>query len=200
MDTPGVPSSDVAFTASVKRIQSERGSRRSYARIEEHGGWATGLTPELTAFVAARDSFFFATASAAGQPYIQHRGGPPGFLRVLDDVTLGFADFTGNQQYITLGNLAENDRALVFMIDYTIQRRVKLWVRAQVTTDAATIRSLQISSSTDEATQAIVLHLLAWDENCSQHIPQLVSTEKVEAYLASLHARIAELEAQLRKR
>lgn len=199
MTSGPAPSSDVAFTPSVKRIQSERGSRRSYARMEERGGWETTVTPNLAAFIAERDSFFLATANAAGQPYIQHRGGPPGFLRVIDDTTLGFADLAGNKQFITLGNLAENDRAFVFLIDYTAQRRVKLWVRARVANDAATIDSVRVPNSTAKADQAIVLQLVAWDENCPQHIPQLVSTEKVEAYLASLHARIAELEAELRK-
>ncbi len=198
MNTGPAPSSDVAFTPSVKRIQTERGSRRSYARIEERGGWETTVTPELAAFIAARESFFLATANASGQPYIQHRGGPPGFLRVLDERTLGFADLTGNKQYITLGNLAENDRAFVFLIDYTTQRRVKLWVRAEVAADAATIEALHVPHATGKADQAIVLHLVAWDENCPQHIPLLVSAEKVEAHLASLHARIAELEAELR--
>jgi predicted pyridoxine 5'-phosphate oxidase superfamily flavin-nucleotide-binding protein len=199
MDTQPAASSDVAFTPSVKRIQSERGSRRSYARMEERGGWETTVTPELAAFIAARDSFFFATANAAGQPYIQHRGGPPGFLRVIDERTVGFADLAGNKQYITLGNLAENDRAFMFLIDYAAQRRVKLWGRARVATDAATIQSLRVAQSPERADQAIVMQLVAWDENCPQHIPQLVSADKVEAHLASLHARIAELESQLRK-
>jgi predicted pyridoxine 5'-phosphate oxidase superfamily flavin-nucleotide-binding protein len=199
MDTGSAPSSDVAFTPSVKRVQSERGSRRSYARLEERGGWETTVTPELAAFIAERDSLFLATANASGQPYIQHRGGPPGFLRVIDDTTLGFADLAGNKQFITLGNLAENDQAFVFLIDYVAQRRLKLWVRARVANDAATIESLRAPNGTAKADQAIVMHLVAWDENCPQHIPQLMSTEKVEAYLASLHARIAELEAELRK-
>jgi predicted pyridoxine 5'-phosphate oxidase superfamily flavin-nucleotide-binding protein len=177
------PSSDVAFTASVKRIQADRGSRQSYARMEERGGWETVITPELAAFIAERDSFFFATANAAGQPYVQHRGGKPGFLHVIDETTLAFADVVGNKQFITLGNLAENDRAFVFLMDYLNQRRVKLWVRARVTDDAT-----------------IVLHLVAWDENCPQHIPQLIHTEKVEGHIAALQARIAELEAQLRGR
>jgi hypothetical protein len=199
MDSGPAPSSDVAFQPSVKRIQSERGSRRSYARLEERGGWEAMVTPDLAAFVGERDSLFLATANAAGQPYIQHRGGPPGFLRVIDATTLGFADLTGNKQFITLGNLAENDQAFVFLIDYVAQRRVKLWVRARVANDAATIESLRPPNVTAKADQAIILHLVAWDENCPQYIPQLVSTAKVEGYLASLHARIAELEAELRK-
>jgi uncharacterized protein len=193
------PSSDVAFTASVKRIQAERGSRNSYARMEERGGWDTSITPDLAAFIAERDSFFFATASAEGQPYVQHRGGKPGFLQVIDETTLGFADVVGNKQYITLGNLAENDRAFVFLMDYLNQRRVKLWVRASVTTDAAVLASLPPPDS-GKVEQAIILRLVAWDENCPQHIPQLIHTAKVEGHIAALQARIAELEAQLRKR
>ena len=191
--------SDVAFTPAVKRIQEERGSRRSYARIEERGGWETTVTPELAAFIAERDSFFFATANAGGQPYIQHRGGKPGFLHVIDESTLGFADVLGNKQYITLGNLAENDQAFVFLMDFLNQRRVKLWVRGRVTTDAATLASLPAPVE-GKVEQAIILRLVAWDENCPQHIPQLIHTAKVEAHIAGLQARIAELEAQLRQR
>ena len=190
--------SDVAFTPSVKQIQSERGSRRSYARLEERGGWETIVTPELAAFIAERDSFFLATANAAGQPYIQHRGGAPGFLHVIDETTLGFADVAGNKQYITLGNLAENDQAFVFLIDYLNQRRVKLWVRSRGATDPSTLLSLPAPVD-GKAEQAIILHLVAWDENCPQHIPQLIHTSKVEDHIAALQARIAELEAQLRK-
>jgi uncharacterized protein len=189
--------SDVAFTASVKQIQTERGSRRSYARLEERGGWSTAITPEIAAFIAERDSFFLATASAAGQPYVQHRGGKPGFLHVIGESTLGFADVAGNKQYITLGNLAENDRALVFLMDYLNGRRVKLWVRAHVTTDAATLRSLPAPVE-GKAEQAIIMQLVARDENCPQHIPQLISAEKVQGHIESLQARIADLEAQLR--
>jgi hypothetical protein len=150
--------------------------------MEERGGWATTITPELAAFIAERNSFFLATASASGQPYIQHRGGPPGFLRVVDESTLEFTELIGNKQYITHGNLAENDQAMLFLIDYVAQRRVKIFVRASVTPN-----------------ETISMRVAAWDENCPQHIPQLISAEKVEGYLASLHARIAELEAQLRK-
>ena len=197
MESDRAPSSDVAFTPTVKRIQEERGSRRSYARIEARGGWETTVTPDLAAFIAERDSSL-ATANAAGQPYIQHRGGKPGFLHVIDESTLGFADVLGNKQYITLGNLEENDQAFVFLMDFLNQRRVKLWVRARVTTDATTIAALPPVDGKVE--QAIILRLVAWDENCPQHIPQLIHTAKVEAHIAGLHARIAELEAQLRKR
>ena len=107
-------SSDVAFTSSVKAVQARKGSRRSYERMEEKGSWESRITPDLAGFIASQTSVFLATANAAGQPYIQHRGGPPGFLRVLDDKTIGFVDFAGNRQYITQGNLAENAKARYF--------------------------------------------------------------------------------------
>ena len=129
------PTTDVAFTAAVKALQSRRGSRAAYARLEERGGWSATITEDLAAFIADRDSFYLATANAAGQPYIQHRGGPRGFLRVLDDRTLGFADFRGNRQYITAGNLAENDRAFIFLMDYENRQRIKMWGRARVVDD-----------------------------------------------------------------
>src|ERR1700674_2613236 len=126
------PSSDVAFTASVKALQERRGSRKAYRRMEERGGWETRVTPELAAFLGERDSAYLATANSAGQPYIQHRGGPKGFIRVLDDKTLGFADFAGNKQYITISNLAGNDRAYLFLLDFANRQRIKLWGRARV--------------------------------------------------------------------
>jgi predicted pyridoxine 5'-phosphate oxidase superfamily flavin-nucleotide-binding protein len=127
-----VPTSDIAFTPAVKAEQARRGSRQGYARMEEKGGWRSAITPDLAEFIAERDSFYLATASADGQPYVQHRGGPPGFLRALDERTLGFADFRGNRQYISAGNLAENPRAFIFLMDYPNRRRIKLWGRAEV--------------------------------------------------------------------
>src|SRR5215467_3018011 len=127
MDTTQTYSSDVAFTATVKAIQERKGSRRSYARMEEKGGWETTITADLAQFIAAQTSIFFATANAEGQPYIQHRGGPPGFLHVLDEQTIGFADFAGNRQYITQGNLADNPKAYLFLIDYAHRQRIKIW-------------------------------------------------------------------------
>src|SRR5262245_25782395 len=125
------PSSDVAFTPAVKAVQARRGSRQRYAKTEEKGGWRTTMTPDLAGFLAEVRSFYLATASADGQPYVQHRGGPPGFLRVVDERTLGFADFKGNRQYITTGNLAENGKAFIFIMDYAERRRVKMWGRAR---------------------------------------------------------------------
>src|SRR5205814_7818353 len=127
-----IPSSDVAFSETVKAIQARKGSRRAYERMEERGGWQTRITPELAGFIEAQTSVFLATANRDGQPYIQHRGGPPGFLKVLDEQTVGFADFSGNRQYSTLGNLADNPKAHLFIIDYLHRRRVKIWGEARV--------------------------------------------------------------------
>lgn len=128
-------SSDVGFTPAVKAVQEHKGSRQSYARMEESGSWKTQLTADLRALIQAQTSVFLATASPQCQPYIQHRGGPPGFLTVLNDETLGFVDFVGNRQYITLGNLAENPKAHLFLIDYAHRKRVKIWGEARVVED-----------------------------------------------------------------
>jgi predicted pyridoxine 5'-phosphate oxidase superfamily flavin-nucleotide-binding protein len=168
------PSSDVAFSPAVKAAQAQRGSREAYARMEARGGWPVSISAELAAFIGATRSFFLATASADGQPYLQHRGGPPGFLHVLDDHTLGFADFRGNRQYITTGNLAENPRVCLFLMDYGEQRRVKIWGRARVDTDPVLIARLFPDDYDAKAEQAIVIEVDAWSENCSQHIPHLV--------------------------
>jgi predicted pyridoxine 5'-phosphate oxidase superfamily flavin-nucleotide-binding protein len=189
---------DVAFTPSVKAVQERRGSRRTYARLDENGGWNNTVTPALAAFIAQRDSLFFATASAAGQPYVQHRGGPRGFLRILDERTLGFADFRGNRQYITVGNLAENERAFMFLIDYEKQRRIKLWGRARVVeNDAALLDKLMPEGYRARPEQAILFTLEAWDANCPQHIPRLYAEEDVARIVGELEARIAALEAQV---
>ena len=128
-------SSDVAFSPSIKAVQARKGSRQAYGRREEHGSWPTRITPDLAAFIEAQTSVFLATASVEGQPYIQHRGGPAGFLRVLDARTIGFVDFSGNRQFITQGNLAENPKAHLFLMDYAQRRRIKLWGEAQVVED-----------------------------------------------------------------
>jgi uncharacterized protein len=191
------PSSDVAFTPAVKAIQERRGSRKAYKRVEDKGGWRTTVTPELAAFLAERDSAYLATANAAGQPYIQHRGGPKGFIRVIDEKTLGFVDFTGNQQYITTGNLAENDRAFIFLMDYAERRRVKLWGRARVVEDdPELIKRLMPDHYDGHPLQAIVFTLEAWDVNCPQHIPQKIDAADVKAVLDKLNRRIADLEAE----
>jgi len=192
--------SDVAFTDTVKRIQAERGSRRSYERLERSmGGFPDSITPELAAFIAERDSMYLATANAAGQPYVQHRGGPPGFVKVLDAHTLAFADFTGNKQYITTGNLAENDRAFLFLMNYAERERMKIWGRARVVTDdAALFERLADPSYGARVEQAIVFDVEAWNANCPQHIPQLVHASDVEPVVTALRDRVAYLEATLR--
>lgn len=187
-----IPTSDIAFTDAVKALQTERGSRAAYARMEQRGGFRSAITPELIAFLATTDTAFLATANAAGQPYAQHRGGPPGFIRAIDHKTLGFADFTGNRQYITAGNLVENSRAFLFLIDYASRQRVKLWGKARVSHDPALIANLMPDGYRAEPEQAILFEVTAWDRNCPQHIP----VKHGLATLAALHDRIAELEAE----
>jgi predicted pyridoxine 5'-phosphate oxidase superfamily flavin-nucleotide-binding protein len=186
------------FTPEVRSFQERRGSRAHYAKVEEGGGFRTTITPELAAFVAERDSFYLATANAEGQPYIQHRGGPPGFIRVLDEKTLAFVDFRGNRQYITSGNLAVNDRAFIFLMDYSHKRRIKLWGRAKIVDDdPELIAKLFPVGYRARAEQAIVFTIDAWDPNCSQHIPHLVPADEMQATVAGLRRRIQELEDEL---
>jgi predicted pyridoxine 5'-phosphate oxidase superfamily flavin-nucleotide-binding protein len=192
--------SDVAFTEAVKRVQGERGSRRSYAKMEDQrGGFASEITSEIAAYIAKRDSAYLATASASGQPYVQHRGGPAGFLKVLDSKTLAFADFVGNRQYITTGNLAENDRAFLFLINYAERERVKIWGRAHIVTDDLSLFG-QLADPNYEARieQAIVFRVVAWDINCPQHIPRLVHAEGQEQTIEGLQRRVRYLEETLR--
>ena len=195
-----IPSSDVAFSETVKATQARKGSRRAYERVEERGGWQTRITPELAGFIEAQTSVFLATASREGQPYIQHRGGPPGFLKVLDEQTVGFADFSGNRQYITLGNLADNPKAHLFLIDYVHRRRVKIWGEARVVEgDAALIENLMPKGYEARAEQAILFTVTAWDSNCRQHIPQRFEAADVAAALDERDRRIAELEAEVKR-
>lgn len=196
-DAPPPPASDVAFTASVKAVQERHGSREDYRWIEEGGGWRTLVTPELASFISRQDSVYFATANARGQPYVQHRGGPPGFLHVLDEKTLAFADFHGNRQFISTGNLIENDQALLFLIDYATRRRIKLWGRARaVEDDAELLARLMPGGYRARALQAIVFTLVAWDVNCDKHIPQKFPAAEVTRTVNELRARIAQLEAE----
>jgi hypothetical protein len=191
-------SSDVAFTPAVKAIQARKGSREAYARVEQHGGWRTEVDDQLTAFLAAQESMFLATASADGQPYIQHRGGPKGFINIPDKHTLAFADYSGNRQYITQGNLSENPKAHIFLIDYARRRRVKIWGEVRVVDDdPALLKSLMPQGYKARPEQVILFRIAAWDTNCPQHIPQKFDAADVAAALASRDARIAELEAAL---
>ena len=191
-------SSDVAFTPAVKAIQTRKGSRDGYAQVEENGGWRTEVDERLAAFLAETDSFYFATASADGQPYIQHRGGPKGFVKVLDKNTLAFADYAGNRQYVTQGNLSENPRAYIFLMDYTHRRRIKIWGEARmVDDDPALTRSLMPQGYKARPEQVVLFRISAWDTNCPQHIPQKFDAADVAQALAVRDQRIAELEAEL---
>lgn len=184
---------DVAFTSAVRAAQSHKGSAEIYADIV----MPNALDDELMQFIAGVRSFYLGTASAAGQPYIQHRGGPPGFLKPLDARTLGFADFRGNRQYITTGNLSENPRAFLFLMDYYHRIRIKIWGRAVVENDPDLIAALLPEAYPARAEQAIRFHIDAWDSNCPQHIPQMFFSFQVAGLLAARDSRIAELEAQL---
>ena len=191
-------SSDVAFTPAVKAIQTRKGSRKAYADVEERGGWRSEIDENLAAFLAEANSLYFATASANGQPYIQHRGGPKGFVRVLDKNTLAFADYRGNRQYITQGNLSENPKAYIFVMDYVHRRRVKIWGEARVVNDdPALLQSLMPQGYKARPEQVILFRISAWDTNCQQHIPQKFDSADVAAAISSRDARIAELEAEL---
>ena len=200
MDTIQSYSSDVAFTPSVKAVQTRKGSRHSYGRMEERGAWQTCITPELAGFIEAQTSIFFATANAEGQPYIQHRGGPAGFLRVLDDKTIGFADFSGNRQYITQGNLADNPKAHLFLIDYADRSRVKIWGEARVIEgDADLTVKLMPDGYNARPEQVILFTVSAWDANCPQHIPQRFEAADVATALAERDQRIKALEAEIER-
>ena len=193
-------SSDVAFTPAVKSIQARKGSRGAYARVEQNAGWRTDIDENLAAFLADANSLYFATASADGQPYIQHRGGPKGFIKILDSKTLAFADFSGNRQYLTQGNLSENPNAHIFLMDYAHRRRVKIWGEARVVEDdPALLASLMPQGYKARPEQVILFTISAWDTNCPQHIPQKFDAADVAAALASRDARIAELEAELQR-
>jgi hypothetical protein len=191
------PASDIAFTSSVKAQQDRRGSRAQYERMEKLRGWSSTITPDLAAQIMDARSFYLATANAEGQPYIQHRGGPTGFLHILDDKRIAFADYAGNKQYITIGNLAENAKAYIFIMDYVHQRRVKLWGTAKVVEDDEALLSQLIDPDyRAKPERAIVFTVEAWDRNCPQHIPRMLPFEDVAEAIGRLQTRIADLEAE----
>ncbi|MEQ8807223.1 MAG: pyridoxamine 5'-phosphate oxidase family protein [Rhodospirillales bacterium] len=170
--------------------------------MEDKGGWADRVTDDLAAFIAARDSFYLATATADGQPYIQHRGGKPGFLKVLDDRTLAFADFSGNRQYVTEGNLEDNPKAFLFLMDYPNRRRIKIWGTARMVEDdpalIARLADADYTAGTPE--RAVVFEIAAWDVNCPQHIMPRFTEADIARAVQPLHDRIRELEAALAAR
>jgi len=190
--------SDIGFTPAVKAVQSRKGSRRGYAHMETTSGWQSDITPDLAAFISAQTSIFLGTASADGQPYIQHRGGPAGFLHVLDARTIAFVDFTGNRQYISQGNLAENPKAHLFLIDYAHAQRIKIWGTARVVEgDADMMTKLMPEGYRARPEQVILFTVASWDANCPQHIPQRFEAADVAAAIETRDKRIIELEALL---
>ena len=191
-------SSDVAFTPTVKSVQTRNGSRRAYAHMEESGSWETRINAELKEFIEAQTSVFLSTANGEGQPYIQHRGGPAGFLKVLDEKTIGFADFSGNRQFITQGNLADNNQAFLFLIDYAHRQRVKIWGTARVVEDdAELLAKLMPQDYKARPEQVILFTVSAWDANCPQHIPQRFEAADVAAALAERDKQIERLEQEI---
>lgn len=190
--------SDVAFTPSVKAKQEKRGSRAGYQKMEESGGWRSTIDDGLREFITARESFYLGSVSADGYPYMQHRGGKAGFLKILDDIRLAFADFAGNKQYITLGNLAENPKAFIFLMDYRNKRRVKIWGHAEVIEDDEELLESLVDPDYDgRPERAIMFTIEAWDSNCPQHIPQMWSESEIAPVVNTMNARIEDLEAEL---
>jgi uncharacterized protein len=188
--------SDIVFTPAARTAQVERGSARHYDKKTE-AGFPDRITAELAGFVAALDTAFLGTVSAEGAPYIQHRGGPRGFIKALDERTLAFADFAGNRQYITISNLAGNDRAFLFLLDFANRRRIKLWGRARVVEgDAALLERLVDPAYKARPERAIVFTVEAWDVNCSQHITERYTTAEVAEAVEGLRARLAALETE----
>ena len=191
-------SSDIAFTPAVKTIQTEKGSRSGYAKMEERSGWQTTVTSELTAFLSELDMFYLGTTNAEGQPYIQYRGGAPGFLKVIDEKTLGFADFGGNRQYITLGNLSDNPKAFIFLMDYANSRRIKIWGTARVVEDDPNLlERLQDPEYPGRVERAILFSIEAWDVNCPQHIHKRFPQVVVAPIIEKLQGQVQELQAKL---
>ncbi len=190
--------SDIAFTPTVKAIQTRKGSRHGYSRMEQRGSWQPSITAELKDFISNQTSFYMATANADGQPYIQHRGGPVGFLRVLDENTLAFVDFSGNQQFISQGNLSENPKVHLFLMDYTHRQRIKIWGEAKVVEgDARLMAQLMPANYNAKPEQVMVVFVTAWDANCPQHIPVKLDAATVKEAIDARDQRIQELEAEL---
>lgn len=195
-----VSPSDIVFTPSVKARQQENGSRAGYANFETARGWESRVTPILAEFIAAQTSFYMATANTQGQPYMQHRGGPRGFLHVLDDHTLAFADYAGNKQYITAGNLDDNPKAQLFLMDYANAQRVKIWGEAKVVTgDPVLTTRVSSPDYAAKVERVIVFTIKAWDANCHKHIPQLLKAEDVIPAIRERDQKIAALESRLKE-
>ncbi len=200
MSDTRIYSSDVAFTPAVKAVQTKKGSREGYAEVERNGGWRSEIDERLASFLAETNSFYLATATADGQPYIQHRGGPRGFVKVLDKNTIAFADYAGNRQYLTQGNLSENKKAHIFIMDYAHRRRVKIWGEARIVDDdPALMEQLMPKRYRARGEQVILFRIAAWDTNCPQHIPQKFDAADVAQAMSEAAAKIAALEAEVAK-
>jgi len=194
------PSSDIAFTDTVKQLQTRNGSREAYAKMEARGGWSDRITPQLAAFIAQQNSFYLATVNAEGQPYIQHRGGPRGFLKPIDERTLAMADFRGNRQLISQGNLLESRKAFIFLMDYTNRRRIKIWGEAwMIEGNDALLRTVMPEGYAAAPERVLLFKVSAWDSNCPQHIPRKIDADEVDAMLAERDREIAELKAQIER-
>jgi predicted pyridoxine 5'-phosphate oxidase superfamily flavin-nucleotide-binding protein len=188
--------SDIVFPAAARRAQAERGSARGYDK-KVAAGFPDQVTPDLANFIAELDTAFLATVSADGAPYIQHRGGPKGFIKAIDDRTLGFADFAGNRQYITISNLAGNDRAFLFLLDFANRRRVKVWGRARVVEDDPALLARLVDPAYRARPERVILFTIeAWDINCSQHITERFTPAEVAVAAEQLSERSAVLEAE----
>ncbi|PKP76671.1 MAG: pyridoxamine 5'-phosphate oxidase [Alphaproteobacteria bacterium HGW-Alphaproteobacteria-3] len=194
------PSSDIAFTDTVKQLQTRNGSREAYAGMEARGGWSDRITPPLADFIARQNSFYLATVNAEGQPYIQHRGGPRGFLKPIDERTLAMADFRGNRQFISQGNLLDSGKAFIFLMDYANRRRIKIWGEARmVEGDDALLQSVMPEGYAAVPERVLLFRVSAWDPNCPQHIPRKIDAEEVDSMLAERDREIAELKAQIER-
>jgi len=190
--------SDIAFSPSVKKFQEEAGSRSIYQRMAETRDWQSSITGQLRYFIAQRDSFYMATVNDDGQPYVQHRGGPKGFLKVLDDQTLGFADYSGNRQYISAGNLQDNEKVCLFLMDYPSRKRIKIWGEAKIIDkDHELMKQLTDDEYHANIERAMIIKVDAWDANCPQHITPRYSLEELEPHFGELKERIKELEVKL---
>lgn len=190
---------ELAFTPTVMAVQEHEGSRDSYRRLEGGEAHHDRLGPAEASFIAARDSFYMATVSETGWPYLQHRGGPRGFLKVLDEGTIGFADFRGNRQYVSVGNLSGDDRVALILVDYPNRRRLKILGRARAVTmdDAAKLGRLDLPGYRAKVERGLLIAVETFDWNCPQHLTPRFTAEEIASAVAPLHARIAELEAAL---
>ncbi|VXD24471.1 pyridoxamine 5'-phosphate oxidase family protein [Planktothrix paucivesiculata] len=186
---------EIAFTPEVEAAQELRGSRQTYQRYIANGDANDTITPKIQDLIDQLDGFYLGTVGSNGYPYIQFRGGKPGFLKVMNEKTLGFADFSGNVQYISVGNLSGNNKAFLFLMDYRHRQRIKIWGKAEyIEGDPVLIAQLKMPNDPSEIERAIIFHVEAISENCPQHIPIRYSEAEVEAMITPLQTRIVELE------